>query len=211
MPVTGANNHQETIYQRDQYSKGGFGRWYWDKKDLLVLDHVRSTDWKIVDLGCGEGITLEKLHRLFPNRDVLGIDVLAENVDICRSHDCKVEKGDVYNLQLPSRSIDFVLFMEVIEHLDQPEVAIQEIKRILAPDGRLVIVIPNDRFFKLARLLALRLNEAAYDPGHVRQLAPREMMDFLKKQGFAPVFSRNLPFYIWPVSLHCIIAADKKS
>ena len=210
MPVTGFNQQQETIYQRDQYAKGGIGRWHWDKRDQLALNLVRSTDRTLVDIGCGEGITLGKMHRLFPDRKVLGVDDLSENIDICRRHGCRVEQGDVYNLLLPSKSVDFVLFMEVIEHLEYPETAIQEIHRVLVPNGRLVIVFPNDRFFKIARICTLRFREAAYDPGHVRQWTPHEMREFLKRQGLTSAFSRNMPFYLWPISLHCIMAADKK-
>ena len=210
MPVTGFNQRQETIYQRDQYAKGGIGRWHWDRRDRLALSLVRHTDLALVDIGCGEGITLGKMRRLFPDRKVLGIDILSENIDICRRQGCKVEQGDVYNLPLPSKSVDFVLLMEVIEHLEHSETAIQEIHRVLVPDGRLVIVFPNDRFFKIARILTLRFREAAYDPGHVQQWTPHEMREFLNRQGFTSAFSRNMPFYLWPISLHCIMAADKK-
>ena len=209
MPVTEFNQKQQTIYQREQYAKGGFGRWHWDKRDQTALNLVRQSDHTIVDIGCGEGITLEKMHQLFPEREVFGIDFLSENIDISRRHGCKVEQGDVYNLQLSSKSVDFVLFMEVIEHLEDPETAIQEICRVLAPGGRFVIVFPNDRFFKIARILTLRFREAAYDPGHVRQWTPQDMRSFLSEHGFTVAFSQNMPFYFWPVSLHCIMAADK--
>lgn len=210
MPVTKFDQQQETIYQRKQYAKGGIGRWHWDKRDQLALNLVRPTDLTIVDIGCGEGITLEKIHRLFPDRKVLGIDILPENVDICRRQGCNVKQGDVYNLPLPSESVDFVLLMEVIEHLEDSEIAIQEIHRVLISGGRLVIVFPNDRVFKIARILTLKFREAAYNPGHVRQWNPHEMWNFLNMHGFTPVFLRNIPLYFWPVSLHCIIAADKK-
>ena len=210
MPVTECNQTQETIYQRDQYVKGGLGRWHWDKRDQLALNLVRSTDRTLVDIGCGEGITLEKIHRLFPDRRVSGVDILSENIDICRRHECNVEQGDVYDLPFTAESVDCVLFMEVIEHLKHPEIAIQEIHRVLVPGGRLVIVFPNDRFFKIARILTLRFREAAYDPGHLRQWTPHDMRNFLNGYGFMYSFSRNIPFYLWPISLHCVMAAEKR-
>jgi ubiquinone/menaquinone biosynthesis C-methylase UbiE len=209
MPVTEVSQKQQTIYQRQQYEKSGLGRWHWDKRDQAALSLVRPSDQTIVDIGCGEGITLEKLHRLFPDRKAFGIEVLSENVNICRHHGCNVKQGDVYNLPLPSNTVDFVLFMEVIEHLEDPETAVQEIHRVLVPGGRLVIVFPNDKTFKIARILTLRFQEAAYDPGHVRQWTPQDMRNFLSEYGFTVAFSQNMPFYFWPVSLHCIMAADK--
>ncbi len=211
MPVTELNQQQEAIYQRAQYAKDGIGRWHWDKRDHTALNLVRPTDQTIVDIGCGEGITLEKIHRLFPERKVMGIDTLPENVDICNRHGCCAVQGDVNNLPFLSKSVDFVLFMEVIEHLVRPEKAIQEIRRILVPGGRLVVVFPNDRVFKIARILTLRFREAAYDPGHVRQWTPCDIRSFLRRQGFTSVFSRNIPFYLWQISLHCVMAADNNN
>lgn len=209
MPVTKFHQKQETIYQRDQYAKGGLGRWHWDRRDQTILALVRPFDRTIVEIGCGEGITLEKTRRLFSERNVMGIDALAENIDICRRHGCEAELGDVYDLPLSSGSVDAVLLLEVIEHLERPETAIREIRRVLVPNGRLVIAFPNDAVFKIARILTLRFREAAYDPGHVRQWTPRHMHDFLTGQDFTTAFSRNIPFHFWPVSLHCIMAADK--
>jgi SAM-dependent methyltransferase len=210
MPVTQFDQNQKTMCQRDQYAKGGMGRWHWDRRDRLALNLIRASDLKIVDIGCGEGVTLEKIHQRFPERSVMGIDNLPENIDICLNHGCHAQIGDVYNLPLPSNSADFVLFMEVIEHLEHPETAVQEIHRILAPHGRLVIVFPNDMVFKIARILTLRFQEAAFDPGHVRQWTPHAMRNLLNQQDFTLEFFRNIPFYFWRASLHCIMAADKK-
>ncbi len=210
MPVTRCKQQQQTLYQRNQYAKGGMGRWHWDRRDQLTLDLVRPTDRTIVDIGCGEGITLEKTHRLYPDRNVLGIDNLPENIDICKNHRCKAELGDVYDLPFSSESVDCVLFMEVIEHLKDPATAVKEIHRVLVPRGRLVLAFPNDRFFKIARILFLRWHEAVYDPGHVRQWTPKDMRHFLSRQHFTLAFSRNIPFLFWPISLHCVMAADKK-
>jgi len=51
MPVTKFDQQQETIYQREQYAKGGIGRWHWDKRDQLALNLVCSSGRMIVDKG----------------------------------------------------------------------------------------------------------------------------------------------------------------
>jgi len=84
MPVTQFDQNQKTIYQRDQYAKGGISRRHWDRRDRIALDLVRPSDRTIVDIGCEEGVTLEKIHRRFPERSVMGIDTLPEKIDICK-------------------------------------------------------------------------------------------------------------------------------
>ena len=209
MPVTKNSDSKFVIYQREQYAKGGLGVWHWDKRDQLALQFVRPEDKNVVDVGCGEGVTLEKINRKFPAHRVLGIDELPENVNICRQFGLRAETGSIYHLPLKSKSVDCVLLMEVIEHLNQPTTAVKEVHRILIPNGRLVIVFPNDNFFKLVRCLTLRFREASYDPGHVHQWTPSEMKIFFKNKGFSIIYSRNIPFYFWPISIHCIIVADK--
>jgi hypothetical protein len=63
--------------------------------------------------------------------------------------------------------------------------------------------------FFLSRLLFLKLKEAFYDPGHVRQWQPKEMRELLRKKGFRVNRFFSLPFLFWPISLYHLIEAQK--
>jgi ubiquinone/menaquinone biosynthesis C-methylase UbiE len=208
MPVDINLPKENIIYQREQYQKGGIGRWYWDYRDREILKFIddRKT---IVDIGCGEGILLEKIVQRFTQKTAFGIDASIENVSICRTHNLKVYAGSVYELPLDDDSCDCVLFIEVIEHLDNPEKAIKEIHRVLKKDGELILLFPHDCVFKLARIVTLNIREALYDAGHVRQWSPSEMIKFLNKNGFETRYRKNMPFYLWLFSLHCLVVSRK--
>ena len=94
MPVDPGFHRYPPLIQRDQYDKGGLGRWYWDRRDQIILDYIRSEDHDILDLGCGEGITLERLQKKFPGRNIHGIDVLQENIEICESYKLPARLGE---------------------------------------------------------------------------------------------------------------------
>ena len=210
MPVTPSTPHQPQILQRAQYAKGGWGRRYWDFRDQAILDFLAPGDSAILDLGCGEGITLEKVKARFPSASLRGIDVLPDNIAICRQFGLPVESGDVYDLKnVADASQDAVLFIEVIEHLDHPERALAEIHRTLKTGGKLIIIFPNDRVFKWARCATGRFKEAAFDPGHVRQWTHSALRPLLSAQGFDRVAARSLPFGCWPISLHGLVCARK--
>jgi ubiquinone/menaquinone biosynthesis C-methylase UbiE len=196
------------IYQRDQYAKGGIGKRYWDYRDRVAFQHVTGNN--ILDAGCGEGITLEKLTGLFPGRQVLGVDTEPENLDICRRHQLPVLEGSLYALPFEDASYDTVLFSEVIEHLDTPGKALSEIYRVLRPGGRVIVIFPNDRTFMLARMAMGMVREALYNPGHVRQWTPREICRALRAAGFLPLAAHSIPFSLWPISLHHIAVAEKR-
>ena len=210
MPVTEHKNGVSPLSQRAQYAKGGIGRAYWDYRDREILSFLNAGDQCIVDVGCGEGITLEKIVRNGPRRAIIGIDSLQENVDICRRLGLPARRGSVYQLDFPPASVDVVILAEVIEHLESPRKAALEIHRILRPRGRIVIVYPNDAVFMLARLLTLKWREAFYDAGHVKRWKPGAMKALLTDCGFLISASRSIPFFFWPLSLHGIVCAVKK-
>lgn len=208
MPVDVNLPKEVIIYQREQYQKGGIGRWYWDYRDREILKCIRD-ERIIVDIGCGEGILMEKIIQRLSDVKIFGIDPSSENVSICKKHCLEVYAGSVYELPLDDYSVDCVLFIEVIEHLDQEGLAIKEIKRVLKRNGTLILLFPHDRVFKLARLLTLKFREAFYDAGHVKQWAPKKIGRLLESSGFRIVSKKNIPFYLWSISLHGLVVAKK--
>jgi SAM-dependent methyltransferase len=209
MPVNAYQTAEPPMLQRQQYAKGGIGQWYWDRRDQEALSFIDKNDHIILDLGCGEGITLERLKKLFPQKKILGIDVDPENIKICADHNLPVQFGDLYALDIPENSIDVVFFLEVLEHLHHPALALKEIKRILRPGGKLVLIFPHDLIFLLARLMTLKIKEARYDPGHLYQWTPKKVKALLTELGFTIVAQKNLPFYFWTISLHGLVVATK--
>lgn len=208
MPVTSKVTSGSVLLQRYQYAKGGITKTYWDYRDQKALELLDNDDRVIVDIGCGEGLTLAKAIHMFPGSRVFGLDILDENVDICLQHELPCMKGNLYQIDLPEESVDAVIFMEVIEHLETPDRAIFEIYRILKPDGKLIMVFPNDFVFKVARLACFKFREAFYDPGHVKQWTPTTMRQFLRST-FEVYYMRCIPLGIWRISLHCVIGARK--
>jgi 2-polyprenyl-3-methyl-5-hydroxy-6-metoxy-1,4-benzoquinol methylase len=211
MPVHHHLPKEGMLYQREQYAKGGAGRWYWDYRDNVVFSSILPRHTSIIDIGCGEGIALEKLTTLFPGKEVTGVDLELENIEICTRYGLKVVYTNVYDLALPAERFDVAICIDVLEHLTKPEEGVRELYRILRPGGRLIIVIPHDRNFLLSRLALGMIKEAFYDAGHERQWRPREVAGLLEKAGFTVAGGKSIPFLFWQTSLHHVIVADKAS
>jgi 2-polyprenyl-3-methyl-5-hydroxy-6-metoxy-1,4-benzoquinol methylase len=208
MPI----DHKKTstyLSQRGQYQKGGMGRWYWDYKDNHIFNLIKPEQKNILDIGCGEGITLEKLTKQYLDKNVAGIDIIPENVTICKQHNLPVSLDSVYDLKTNNSSVDVCILSDIIEHLDNIELALENVRRILKPSGEMIIIFPNDRNFFIARLLFLKFKEALADPGHVIQLAPKKIKLILKKTGFEIMKISNVPFKFWFLCLHSIVLAKK--
>ena len=175
--------------QIERYEKGGIGRWYWDYRDRAALSFMG--DGPVLDVGCGAGITTKKAG-------AIGLDLDRGDV-----------KGSVYDLPFKSGTFGTVLLLEVIEHLEDWARAIFEIKRVLKPGGRIVMVFPNDWAFKIAWALFLMWREVFRDRGHLRQWTPGRARDVVKWSGFRVIETRSIPFRFWPFSLHHIIVGEK--
>jgi ubiquinone/menaquinone biosynthesis C-methylase UbiE len=198
-----------TLLQRDQYAKGGIGRWYWDYRDRRTLSFMGGEN-DILDVGCGEGITLERIVKKFPHRNILGIDDSAEKVQICQNFGLPARLGNAYELPFEADSFDCCLLLEVIEHLQDPSRAFREIHRVLRKRGLLLLIFPNDSLFKAARLCFFKFEEAFAPSGHVRQWTPGAMKGALEKTGFEVPEMLCLPFGFWWISLHCLVVTRKK-
>jgi SAM-dependent methyltransferase len=205
MPVT-AGRRQTDISQREQYAKGGVGRWYWDCRDRAALSHVVGP--RILDAGCGEGVTLEKLARLFPHGQAEGVDVDPANVEICRGCGLDVKESDLCRLPYPDASFDTCVLMEVIEHLERPEDAVRELARVTRPGGRIIVVYPNDRLMFAARVAFLKFREARFDPGHLRRWNGRDLKRLMGRCGFQATLSRGIPLS-WPLMLHGLVVGER--
>jgi ubiquinone/menaquinone biosynthesis C-methylase UbiE len=209
MPINEKQIQGEVIYQRTNYQVKGISRWYWDYKDKRILNNLSKNDQIIYDIGCGEGIFLEKLNQLASNRQLIGIDYMEENIAICKKHNLPARQGDIYNLDIKDNSVDIIFLIEVIEHLTKPEEALKELYRVLKPGGKLVILFPHDSVFAFARLLFLRIKEFKMDPGHVKKWTHKEINKYLKNLSFHPVKNSSIPFVFWICSLHGLSVSIK--
>ena len=116
-------------------------------RQILGPARVKS----LVDLGTGTGRMLELFAPL--STHAIGIDSSREMIAIARANlekhgarNAQVRQGDLYALPFANESVDLVIVHQVLHYLDDPGRAMMEARRILHPEGRLLIVdfAPHD-------------------------------------------------------------------
>lgn len=97
----------------------------------------------VLDAACGEGYGSAMLAAAGA-ASVVGIDIDAATVAHARAtHGVDAREGDVSRLPFDDGTFDLVVSFETIEHVAEPEAALDEFRRVLSPGGMLVVSTPN--------------------------------------------------------------------
>lgn len=148
----------------------------------------------ILDIGCGEGITLKKLQEKNIGKRNEGIDYSEDAIKIGKDlyPDLGLHQGDVYNLKYKDDEFDLTICTEVLEHLEDPIKAAKEIRRVTKTYA--VFSVPNEPFFIMANFLRGKyLKSFGNHPEHINHWTMWGFEKFLKNNGFEIVRTKH-PF-----------------
>ena len=97
---------------------------------------------KVLDIGCNSG-EMMRLLSTAKSCDVRGVDISKSVVKLARSKGLKVKTASAEDLPFPDSSFDVVVMREVFVHLLDQQKSLQEIKRVLKPEGFLIGSTPH--------------------------------------------------------------------
>lgn len=143
----------------------------------------------VLDVGCAGGHMAAELRK--KNCVVHGVEIDPVTAVRARAVCASVAEGDLDAMQdLPfSRGMfDYVLALDVLEHLRRPDRALKLLQPMLKPDGRLVCSIPNVARFEVRMGLLFGRFEygdgGALSKGHLRFFTRRSATQLLEEAGF---------------------------
>ena len=171
---------------------------------LALLD--AAPGHRVLEVGCGAGNILAEL----PDTARSGLDLspwLLEKARARLGPAVDLREGWAEDLPYPDASFDRVYSSEVLEHVADPAAVLREMRRVVTPDGRVVVSFPNEalidrvkdvlvatrlwRFFSNARGEGYAAAERMQDEWHLHALsvaAVREMArGFLRVETVAGV------------------------
>jgi 2-polyprenyl-3-methyl-5-hydroxy-6-metoxy-1,4-benzoquinol methylase len=98
---------------------------------------------KLLEVGCSKGIFLDLARK--EGFDVTGVDVSTYATEYAREHfNLNVICGNFLNIDFPDDSFDDAVVLDLIEHINEPEVLLKRIFKSLKRNSLLVLVTPNE-------------------------------------------------------------------
>lgn len=110
-----------------------------------MISRLNLNHSKILDLGCGNGIYTKKIMKLVTATEAYGIDIKQTSLKEAEKRGITGIRADLNTDRLPFDDdyFDLIIFLDVIEHLLNPDNALKEAYRVLKSRGHFIIMTPN--------------------------------------------------------------------
>lgn len=109
-------------------------------RSKLIIDKIKNTNTKILDVGCGGGILPLTLLKL--GYEVYAIDIDRKKIGFLKKSGIKTEVMDICDLNFENNSFDTVICSEVLEHVKDYKKGFSEIVRVLKKNGKILFTSP---------------------------------------------------------------------
>ena len=149
---------------------------------------------KVLDVGCGDGAVAHYLSGKL-NLNMVGVDFSITALERAKHRRIDVVQTNIdQSLPFQAKTFDTVFFGDVIEHIYNPQTALQEIHRIIKPSGHLVLSCPNMAYwrYRLHYLLTGMFPETEWieqelwQSQHIRFFNQKLLYKLLNQLGFKP-------------------------
>ncbi len=157
----------------------------------LALMALQPTD-RVLDLGCGTGWASRRMARMVSAGEVVGLDVSDEMVRRAEQTSQEIMNvryvwGSAEKIPAPDNQFNKVLSVESFYYYADQGQALDELRRVMAPEGKLFILINlyKDNHYSLRWVTELKVP--------VQALSEAEYKALLERHGFRKVEARRIP------------------
>lgn len=153
-------------------------------KNTLYNNH---SGLRVLDIGCASGWFLSELAKELPSFHCTGVDLYKDAIAFGKKKYPHIEfrVADAHALPMKNNSYDVVLCMNLLEHVVAPEGIVQEIKRVLKPNGIAIIGIDNETFlFHIGWTAWTKLSGKVWKHAHLHKFNVGQLSNSFIKQGF---------------------------
>lgn len=188
----------------------------------LIASHMKKYKLEnpsILEVGCGDGYVLKEINNKIKTTNLIGVDVNQKWLDSAKSRlneKVKLIYGFAEELPFESNSIDIIVCTEVLEHVIDPEIVLQELKRVIKPNCPIIVSIPNEKLINQLKDILAKIGLYKKLMPHVKKDNEWHLHDFdlnllkdLVKNDFDFNSIIKTPFFFLPVRYIVTLKTDK--
>jgi len=163
----------------------------------IVLRHLdpKKGD-RVLEIGCSRGIIVNKLQEL--GIDAYGVDINPESIKSGTAKNLSVM--DATKLDFSGESFDKIYSFHTIEHIPDLKKALEEMSRVLKPDGKIALIYPMEPIrglFALKSALLIYKNPLLARKIHIHRLNPKKIKELIRGTELE-VLQSSLPLFYVP-------------
>lgn len=164
-------------------------RYYNMVKNWIIL-LIPEGPHVVMDLGCATGRLGRNLLTLNKAAEMVGVEIFEPAADEAAKYYTKVYSGDLESLNMDYNDyFDYVICGDILEHLRDPWKVLEKIRVWLKKGGRLIISIPNVRYWQVLTDLAIfgkwnYVEAGILDNTHLRFFTRRTFLQTLTQANF---------------------------
>ncbi len=195
---------EDNLYRHESFDRNYFPGLYQLEKDnfwfiyrnRLILRAIGNNFPEVrlvMEIGCGTGFVLSEIRRRHQQFKLCGSDLYLEGLQFASA---RVPDADFYQIdacKMPFiEEFDLILALDILEHIEDDDKALEEIYKSLVPGGGLIITVPQHQW------LWSKQDEKAF---HRRRYGKKELMQKLMDSGFRIVHMTSFITLLLPLMI----------
>jgi len=149
---------------------------------ILVLIKKESKNLRILEVGCGEGYILQYLIKKNSQVKFFGVDISSKMVKLAKQRNPQtiVTKTDALKLPFPQDFFESVILCEILEHLETPEEAIKEARRV--SKKFCLFSVPLEPWWRILNLMRFKyISRLGNTVGHINHWRRNQFVHLISK------------------------------
>ena len=192
-------------------------------RDLQVIKDLQIINKKtlVLEIGCGDGSFMEVLQQEFECK-IIGLDIASQAVVMAKKKGLRVRKWDIEKpFPFLKNSFDLIISRQVIEHIYDPDIMLDNVHKVLKKEGTLFLTTPNLSvwFNRLILLLGFqpfyteistrdktlglsftkKFTPNRQPIGHIRVFTAKALEDFIRFHNFKITFKKGVGVSYFPL------------